>query len=110
MSRMAFVFTYFFVFIIMNGRSVSTVYSSYFCFLMTNKHKSINHGGTFWQGTIICPFYLKTGTCKYGVTCKFDHPPPGEVMAMATSQGASTSAGEEANGDEKEDGTAKEEE
>lgn len=62
------------------------------------------------EGTIICPFYLKTGTCKYGVTCKFDHPPPGEVMAMATSQGASTSAGEEANGDEKEDETAKEEE
>lgn len=31
-------------------------------------------------------------------------------MAMATSQGASTCAGEEANGDEKEDETAKEEE
>lgn len=45
------------------------------------------------EGSIICPYYLKTATCKYGVTCKFDHPPPGEVMAMATSQGLSSSAG-----------------
>jgi len=28
---------------------------------------------------------MKTGACKYGATCKFDHPPPGEVMAVATS-------------------------
>ncbi|XWS16723.1 hypothetical protein CRYUN_Cryun33cG0002300 [Craigia yunnanensis] len=35
------------------------------------------------QGTVHCPYYMKTGTCKYGATCKFDHPPPGEVMAMA---------------------------
>ncbi|KAL2495674.1 Zinc finger CCCH domain-containing protein 37 [Forsythia ovata] len=47
------------------------------------------------EGAIHCPYYMKTGTCKYGATCKFDHPPPGEVMAMATSQGASASAGEE---------------
>lgn len=44
---------------------------------------------------------MKTGTCKYGATCKFDHPPPGEAMAMATSQGTSTAAGGEANEEEK---------
>lgn len=26
---------------------------------------------------------MKTGTCKYGITCKFDHPPPSEVIAKA---------------------------
>ncbi|KAM7492867.1 hypothetical protein LguiA_035788 [Lonicera macranthoides] len=36
------------------------------------------------EGSVNCPYYMKTGTCKYGATCKFDHPPPGEVMAMAT--------------------------
>lgn len=42
---------------------------------------------------------MKTGTCKYGATCKFDHPPPGEAMAMVASQG--TSSGE-VRGDENE--------
>ncbi|XAR67231.1 hypothetical protein NMG60_11001907 [Bertholletia excelsa] len=51
------------------------------------------------EGAIHCPYYMKTGTCKYGATCKFDHPPPGEVMAMATSQGTSSSVG----GEDKED-------
>lgn len=50
------------------------------------------------EGAIICPYYMKTGTCKFGATCKFDHPPPGEVMAMAASQGTSTTMG----GDEEE--------
>lgn len=45
---------------------------------------------------------MKTGTCKYGATCKFDHPPPGEVMVILTSEGASTAVGEEGKGDEKE--------
>ncbi|PIN20049.1 CCCH-type Zn-finger protein [Handroanthus impetiginosus] len=50
------------------------------------------------EGAIHCPYYMKTGTCKYGATCKFDHPPPGEVMAMATSQGPSApGVGEEKN-------------
>lgn len=35
------------------------------------------------EGVQHCPFYMKTGTCSYGVNCKFDHPPPGEVMASA---------------------------
>ncbi|XP_051135982.1 zinc finger CCCH domain-containing protein 37-like isoform X2 [Andrographis paniculata] len=44
------------------------------------------------EGAIQCPFYMKTGTCKYGPTCKFDHPPPGEVLIVSTSEGASDSA------------------
>ncbi|KMZ63415.1 Zinc finger CCCH domain-containing protein 37 [Zostera marina] len=40
------------------------------------------------EGTIICPFYLKTGTCKYDAACKFDHPPPGELMTMPSNEGA----------------------
>lgn len=56
-------------------------------------------GNIFWQGAIICPYYMKTGTCKYGPTCKFDHPPPGEVMAMATSQSTTTSTGGEGKED-----------
>ncbi|CAH8359841.1 unnamed protein product [Eruca vesicaria subsp. sativa] len=38
------------------------------------------------EGAQNCPYYMKTGTCKYGATCKFDHPPPGEVMAKTTSE------------------------
>lgn len=53
------------------------------------------------EGAVICPYYLKTGTCKFGATCKFDHPPPGEVVEMAKSQGTSTNGGE-IDGDEKE--------
>ncbi|XP_061369783.1 zinc finger CCCH domain-containing protein 37 [Gastrolobium bilobum] len=48
------------------------------------------------EGSVICPYYLKTGTCKFGATCKFDHPPPGEVMEMAKSQVTSTTNGGEA--------------
>lgn len=48
----------------------------------------------YWQGSVICPYYLKTGTCKFGATCKFDHPPPGEVMEIAKSQGADEGEGE----------------
>lgn len=36
------------------------------------------------EGSSACAFYMKTGTCKYGVACRFDHPPPGEAVAMAT--------------------------
>lgn len=53
------------------------------------------------QGAIHCPYYMKTGTCKYGPTCRFDHPPPGEVMSMGTTQAGPSSAVGEAkeNGD-----------
>lgn len=55
--------------------------------------RSINKGGALLQGAVICVYYLKTGTCKYGATCKFDHPPPGEVVALAASQAKSESTG-----------------
>nr|GEY85560.1 zinc finger CCCH domain-containing protein 37 isoform X1 [Tanacetum cinerariifolium] len=51
------------------------------------------------EGAVKCPYYMKTGACKYGATCKFNHPPPGEVMAVVTSQGASTTTGEEVKED-----------
>ncbi|CAA0818053.1 Zinc finger CCCH domain-containing protein 37 [Striga hermonthica] len=35
------------------------------------------------EGAIHCPYYMKTGTCKFGATCKFDHPPPGEGAASS---------------------------
>ncbi|XP_020672352.1 zinc finger CCCH domain-containing protein 8 isoform X1 [Dendrobium catenatum] len=38
------------------------------------------------EGSVACPFYMKTGTCKYGAMCRFDHPPPGEAIAMSTIQ------------------------
>lgn len=41
------------------------------------------------QGAINCPYYMKTGACKYGVACKFDHPPAGEVMSTKA-EGTST--------------------
>lgn len=37
----------------------------------------------------MCAFYMKTATCKFGATCKFDHPPPGELIAMASKHGTS---------------------
>lgn len=40
-----------------------------------------------------CAFYMKTGTCKFGVQCRFDHPPPGEVIAKASKQGEETKGG-----------------
>ncbi|XP_057986035.1 zinc finger CCCH domain-containing protein 37-like isoform X2 [Hevea brasiliensis] len=47
------------------------------------------------EGAVHCPFYMTTGTCKFGATCKFDHPP---LTAIAASQGTSTSAGVDLNG------------
>ncbi|KAL5732031.1 Zinc finger CCCH domain-containing protein [Ranunculus cassubicifolius] len=54
------------------------------------------------EGAIICPFYMKTGTCKYGVQCRYDHPPPGEAikMAAATLQGGATSSVAATSGEE----------
>lgn len=48
---------------------------------------------------------MKTGTCSYGINCKFDHPPPGEVMA-STGQDSSTNAKEleELQGNEEKEG------
>ena len=30
---------------------------------------------------------MQTGACKYGATCRFDHPPPGEAVAKASAMG-----------------------
>ncbi|KAK4343936.1 hypothetical protein RND71_037030 [Anisodus tanguticus] len=49
------------------------------------------------EGAVHCPYYMKTGMCKYGATCKFDHPSPGELLGMATSQGVSLSVAGEDN-------------
>nr|GLL16375.1 zinc finger CCCH domain-containing protein 37-like [Ipomoea trifida] len=38
------------------------------------------------EGAIHCPYYMKTGICKYGATCKFDHPPPGELIGVTSQQ------------------------
>ncbi|KAK7256979.1 hypothetical protein RIF29_30625 [Crotalaria pallida] len=58
------------------------------------------------EGAAICPYYLKTGTCKFGATCKFDHPPPGEVVEIAKSQGTSTTNGGEVKDSENVSGSA----
>ncbi|KAF3334973.1 zinc finger CCCH domain-containing protein 37 isoform X1 [Carex littledalei] len=42
------------------------------------------------EGAAVCAFYMKTATCKFGATCKFDHPPPGELVAMASKHGTSS--------------------
>ncbi|KAK9057074.1 hypothetical protein SSX86_024441 [Deinandra increscens subsp. villosa] len=60
------------------------------------------------EGAVHCPYYMKTGACKYGATCKFDHPPPGEVMSAATSQGPSVAAGEEVKDGQNENKTNQE--
>lgn len=44
---------------------------------------------------------MKTGTCKFGATCKFDHPPPGEAIAMATGSGTGTGAPATEDGENK---------
>lgn len=41
----------------------------------------------------VCSFYMKTGTCKFGVQCKFDHPPPEEAIAKVSKQGATEEKG-----------------
>ncbi|KAH9330352.1 hypothetical protein KI387_002460, partial [Taxus chinensis] len=42
-------------------------------------------------GETDCPFYVKNGSCKYGVNCRFNHPeriinPPSTVMPLIFSQ------------------------
>jgi hypothetical protein len=34
----------------------------------------------FMQDAEVCSFYMKSGTCKFGVYCRFDHPPPEEAI------------------------------
>lgn len=40
----------------------------------------------FCQTEAPCAYYMKTGACKFGQTCKYDHPPPQEIIAKAVEQ------------------------
>uniref|UniRef100_A0A1D1Z012 Zinc finger CCCH domain-containing protein 37 n=1 Tax=Anthurium amnicola TaxID=1678845 RepID=A0A1D1Z012_9ARAE len=42
------------------------------------------------EGEITCPYYMKTGTCKFGPSCKFDHPTPAEAIAMVSAKGSTS--------------------
>ncbi|XP_020571424.1 zinc finger CCCH domain-containing protein 37-like isoform X1 [Phalaenopsis equestris] len=56
------------------------------------------------EGSVACPFYMKTGICKYGVACRFDHPPPGEAVAMAqVTSGTAEASNGDRSGEEEED-------
>jgi len=37
------------------------------------------------QGERECTYYIKTGQCKFGATCKFHHPQPGNIQIPAQS-------------------------
>ncbi|GFZ08979.1 zinc finger C-x8-C-x5-C-x3-H type family protein [Actinidia rufa] len=39
------------------------------------------------QGEKECSYYLKTGQCKFGVTCKFHHPQPAGIQMPAPAAG-----------------------
>lgn len=39
------------------------------------------------QDAEICAFYMRSGTCRYGAHCKFDHPPPQEAIAKLQAAG-----------------------
>ncbi|KAL6614919.1 hypothetical protein ACP70R_037189 [Stipagrostis hirtigluma subsp. patula] len=39
------------------------------------------------QEAKVCAFYMKTGTCQFGVHCKFDHPPPEEAISKLQATG-----------------------
>lgn len=35
--------------------------------------------GNLKQGEKECPYYMRTGSCKYGSNCRFNHPDPTSV-------------------------------
>lgn len=37
------------------------------------------------QGEKECSYYLKTGQCKFAITCKFDHPQPDGTTSVSAS-------------------------
>ncbi|KAL6842782.1 hypothetical protein ACP4OV_027626 [Aristida adscensionis] len=39
------------------------------------------------QEAKVCAFYMRTGTCQFGVHCKFDHPPPEEAITKLQATG-----------------------
>lgn len=40
------------------------------------------------EDAVVCAFYMKTGVCKFGMQCKFDHPPPQEAIAKVSNSGS----------------------
>lgn len=46
----------------------------------------------FWQGEKECSYYVKTGQCKFGVTCKFHHPQPAGIPMPAPGPGSLTAS------------------
>ncbi|MCO5555456.1 hypothetical protein L7F22_009001 [Adiantum nelumboides] len=36
-----------------------------------------------------CAYYMRTGSCKFGATCKFNHPQPAAVRALVAMSGSS---------------------
>lgn len=45
------------------------------------------------QGEKECSYYIKTGQCKFGVTCKFHHPQPAGIQMPAPGAGPGHLAG-----------------
>ncbi|TVU35948.1 hypothetical protein EJB05_17855 [Eragrostis curvula] len=43
------------------------------------------------EGAEVCAFYMRSGTCKFGVQCKFDHPPPAEAITKLQAAGGKKS-------------------
>jgi len=59
------------------------------------------------QDAEICAFYMRSGTCRYGVLCKFDHPPLQEAVAKLQAggkEGEEKEGVEEKKGEEKKEG------
>ncbi|GFP85052.1 zinc finger CCCH domain-containing protein 43 [Phtheirospermum japonicum] len=44
-----------------------------------NEENSERAGQTECKGEKECPYYMRTGTCKYGISCRFHHPEPTTV-------------------------------
>ncbi|CAO2176717.1 unnamed protein product [Urochloa humidicola] len=49
-----------------------------------------------------CAFYMRSGTCRYGTLCKFDHPPQQEAGAKLQADGKEKEEEAEKEGEEKE--------
>ena len=46
----------------------------------------------FWQGEKECSYYVKTGQCKFGATCKFHHPQMAGIPMPAPGPGSFTAS------------------
>jgi hypothetical protein len=72
---------------------VSDILNSLFS-VSDQRFNSVQHLWWFLctQGEKECAYYMRTGSCKYNVTCKFHHPQPtAYVSPVYTTSGVSTS-------------------